>query len=206
MKTKLARTEGSQPFEKKKLFLPLFLASLMIFSAFAVILSGYGPSEEEVTGAVEYGGYEFTPHQGRGWQATVNGAPLLLRYSPFEVESLYQEVDMTPLHTLFEANKIYVSIAPEDSVRIPLQELYTHLKITLPSVFLACTQDGQDCAELPLKTCADAGEGVGVLILKEGTEEGISLEEEEHCVTLTGREQELTFFVDKLLLSLYGLL
>jgi hypothetical protein len=208
MKTKLPTTERKQSLEKKKLFLPLFLASIMVFSAFAVVLSGYNSGSPDPTGSIEYKDALFLP-QGGGWLATLSGRQLFIRYSPLELEVVHAEADFSSLHTLLTADKTYVSVTPGENVQVPLQEFYANLKPYLPALFLACTEDGGGCEELPLKTCEDAGDGVSVLLFKEAAEgleeDSFSLDEKEGCMVLTGTELSLTHYVDKFLLSFYGL-
>tara|TARA_Y100000034_G_C6908281_1_gene422211 strand:+ start:6447 stop:7055 length:609 start_codon:yes stop_codon:yes gene_type:complete len=202
MKTKLARIERKGSFQKKKLFLPIFLAAIMVFSAFAIILSSYSGEDAPENPTSDYKGYDFSSQYG-SWTSTVNGRQLTLRYSPFELESLHTEIDLAPFTTLLASEKTYLSVLPEEQTQIPLQELYTNLKPYISQIFVACAKDGIGCEELPLKTCTDASETTAVILLQEGEE--LTFENQKNCYTLTGTELALTQVIDKLILSLHGL-
>jgi hypothetical protein len=209
MKTKQPRFADQQSHtSKKKLFLPIFLGSIMIFSVFAVIFSG-PPTDAPVqdSSTQEYAGVLFT-QQGTSWSASVNNKALMLRYNPLDVSSSFPELDLTSLRTLFTAPKIYITMMPGEQVQLPLQELYTNLKPFTPTLFLACSQEGPGCEDLPLKMCSDATSASAVFFIRQNsnTASPSLTKGNEFCYTLSGKdERDLLFAIDKLLLQLYGL-
>ena len=174
----------------------------MVFSAFAIILSSYGGEDAPENPTSDYKGYLFSSQYDR-WTATVNGRQLTMRYSPFELETLYTTLDLAPIIKLLASNKAYLTIIPGERTKTPLQELYSNMKPYYAQLFLACTKDGAGCENSPLKTCKDATTTVGVFILQEG--EKVTLEGEGTCYTLTGAEEDLIKIMDKLLLALHGI-
>lgn len=200
MKTKIPPSNKKSIFTKK-LILPIFLASTMVFSMFAIILSGSNDSEEEKGRFFEYGGYRFK-NVGNIWTTTVNGREIALRYSPEILESLFEDLDLSKFETILGYKKVYLSISPGDSVELPLQEFYFNMKQFIPNLFLSCVKDGEGCEELPLKSCEDATEDFMVIILKEGSEEKLSLTVIDDCITLEGKERDLLILVDKIILQI----
>lgn len=205
MKTKTPRFEQQQKIPKKKLFLPLFLGSIMIFSVFAIIFSSPNTSSPNDSSVLEYQGYTFR-QQGTGWSTSVNGRTLNLRYNPVDVSSSFPDLDLSSLQNLFTASKIYLSFFPGEQIQLPLQELYNNLKPAYPQLFLTCVTEGPGCTDLPIKTCADATSSTAVLLLQSDpsssppTMTGTAM-----CFTLKGNERDLVILIDKLLLALAGL-
>jgi len=92
--------------------------------------------------------------------------------------------------------KIYLSINPKDRNREALYELKKNLKLQ-PLVVTACYEDNDACADMPLRTCDDATETVGVILLKESNETKVNFKY--NCLTIQGKD--LVKLVDKVTLQ-----
>lgn len=193
---------GEQPKKKGRLFLPLFLGGIMVLSTFAILFSG--PSNQDSSTSYKYGStyYRLT---SRGWEATVAGQQLLLRSGPKELVAFYSDLPLESITSLKDADKFYLSTSPDQPLQLAIRELYANENI-LPAFSLSCLKDDvKGCEQLPIKTCQQASDKIGVLILQLG--ETTSFTAENHCYTATGKTaDELTQIVDKLLLYLYGVL
>ena len=205
MKTK--KSVSSTPsLQRKKLFLPLFLAGLMVFSVFAVVLSSFGPTPDDTTTiTTTYKGYEFTSTTS-GWTTTIKGQPFLIQSHPDTLQS-FQAPELPLLTPLLTAQKIYLSVPPEHALHTPLSVLYTNLRTRFNNnAFLACTADGEGCEDLPLKTCADATTTAPVLVLdlaeNDNTLPKMTIPHP-HCYTFTAPSTTFMPLVNHFLFTLY---
>lgn len=167
-------------------------------STFAIIFSG--PSQSS-TSSYKYHGIYFrlTP---QGWESTVQGQSLVLRYGPQELESLYFDFPYAASLSLSSLQKLYLSTIPGEPIQEALRDFYLQRTI-LPPVTLACVTDVAGCEELPVKTCADATETVGVVIFQLGDQDALTVDRT--CVTLVANTTaSLTQMTDKLIYFLYG--
>jgi len=197
MKTKPSRSLELRP-QKKKWVLPAFLGGLLVLSTFAIIFSGPGQSS---TSSYKYHDIYFrlTP---QGWESTVQGQPLVLRYGPKELESLYPDFPYAASLFLLSLQKLYLSTLPGEPIQEALRDFYLQSAV-LPPVTLACVVDVSGCEELPVKGCADATETIGVVIFRVGDEDALTVDRT--CVTLVANTTtSLTQMTDTLLYFLYG--
>ena len=179
------------PFYKKKQFftilIGLFFIMLMALSAVNI-----GMNNEEET--IEYGDLEFV-QTSSGWKAYLEEGSLDLVYSP---EFLNLSLDSVNLGVFEYLEKVYISFNPGDDLGYSLYDLERNLDFN--KVVYACYEDSELCEDLPLKDCADAVDGVGVIIFKEGEEDKVSLEGS--CLNIEGKD--LLKVTDKLLLDYYA--
>jgi len=183
------------PFYKKKQFFSilvgLFFIGIMVFSALY-----YGMDKEEIQ-KVEYNGLTFV-QTNQGWMSYVNDEDsIILSYNPEEIDEEFEKVSYAHMKTL---GKVYLSTNPYDNVQSAIQELYRNGFLDQTQVVIACYEDNEACSELPLKTCEDATDFIGVIILKEANETSVNLES--NCLTIEGKN--LLMVVDKFILDQYG--
>ncbi len=166
----------------------LFIISIMVFS----VLGMWG-EDSEAQGAYEYKGIKFTSTD-YGWIGYQGDKKITLATNPKELENItinYVQPDL-----LNRLSKVYISLEYNEPVLRAVQEFEQSIKfttITMP----ACTQDSPRCADMPLKTCKDATDTVGVIVFKQSNQTEVSLIN--NCLTIQG--PELTKIVDKIVLT-----
>lgn len=186
LKTRPPKEERSN----KKVFM-FFLGGLIILIMVASAID-IGKDDEE--GAYDYNGIKFMPTT-EGWLAYLkDGRQVYIMTNPAELVNLtISEVSPSLLNSL---QKLYISYNPEEKVRAALVDFTREIKLT-PPIIPSCTVDVPQCAELPLKTCNDTDDYVGVIVFKESNETAVSMNN--NCLTIEGKDLLKT--VDKLILE-----
>ena len=173
------------------LLMGLFFISLMVFS---VLYYGLDNTNQK---KVTYRGLTFS-QTSLGWQAyTDDNQRILLQSDPstLDAENISSTVDFSFVSSL---QKIYMSFNPEDDVSAAITDFQQN-KPGSASLAAACYEDSEPCAELPLKTCEDATSTVGVILLKQGDVDTVSLDG--NCLVIEGKN--LLTIVDQLVVETY---
>ncbi len=179
---------------RRKIILPIFIALLMIFSIFGVVISSFGNSTDN-TQKIDYNGYSFV-FDGNIWFTFKDKQKIEFNFDPRELDSF----DIGKLNSLvYGNNKIYISFNPEENLENEANKLRSILSIiTQKQVFLSCYEDNKGCEELPLKTCEDSREGVLVIIIKNGE---FNIEEDSGCIGIIGESLDFYKIIDKIRLG-----
>ena len=202
MKTKTAIPEQKE--SKRKLFLPIFIAVILVMSTFGIVLSGYSGGESSQDGNSQDGNRvminerEFVQTPQGTLSVDAGGTTVYLQSAPSELSSVTTGVSTQPLRA---AKKIYLSHAPQYTTSGADCDIYNTFKPSVP-VLLACYRDGPGCENLPLKDCADAQQGTIVIKFEQGDKNSVSLTD--NCYTFIGDPIYITKIVDKLLLDSFG--
>jgi len=161
-------------------------------------LGGFSEDSSPVSpGGIQRGGATFTQQPNGRWDVKGEGFALSIQFGPDELAL----VDPVHARALQQAQKVYLTHEGGKDYLNTLADFYQNMRAFVP-VFLACVEDGPGCENLPLKTCADAGNGVAVAVVKIAEQPRVSLEGD--CYTLEGEALFLNKAVDRLLLSFVG--
>ncbi len=181
----------------RKLILPLFLAFIMVLSIFGSLIGYRGDSKTtDDPSAFTFGKATFTLQNGLyvGQQGN-------LRFYVMHDPRIVNEFIPQNVEPIFAKEKVYLSSNPKENIPLAVKILYDNLKPYV-NIFFACTKDVEGCHDLPLKTCSDAGDKVGVIVVEEGDSNEIQIKDS--CIVLNGKADKLTLLSDALLLRLYG--
>ncbi|MDD4878675.1 MAG: hypothetical protein PHO02_06620 [Candidatus Nanoarchaeia archaeon] len=149
---------------------------------------------DEKEGAYEYKGLSFAQTDA-GWVAyKPDNSQVWIMTNPAELENITIPYLNTAMLRTY--GKLYVTYNPKERVRAALNQFFKNIPVP-QLVVPACTVDVEECAELPLKNCTDAGNGVGVLLLREANETSVSFNN--NCLVIEGKE--LAKIVDKIILE-----
>ncbi|MBU2589312.1 MAG: hypothetical protein KKB39_00955 [Nanoarchaeota archaeon] len=142
----------------------------------------------------DYKGIKFV-RMNEGWSAYLDdGRQIFVLSNPAELNNLtISNVYFSGLNNL---EKIYITYNPEERVRTALSQFYNGIKLT-PRKVPACTVDIELCADVPIKTCEDATETVGIVEFKQSNV--TKVEFNNNCLLIQG--EDLTKIVDKLILE-----
>ena len=190
----------SPPEEKrgtKKLFLPLFIAGIMIMSAFGVIFGGFSDTSSPAVDGTTIAGATFSQQPTGRWDVRGEGFALNLQYGPSDLETL-EKINAAPLRT---AQKIYLSYQGGKDYLNTLPDFYQNMRSAI-TLSLACQEDGPGCEDLPLKTCADAKDDA-VVVMVTIAEQPRAIQQGS-CYQLEGDAQTLNKLIDHLILSYWG--
>lgn len=188
MKTKPPKQAAKS---RKKMYLGL-LGLLIIAIMIGSAVDLWRNNEEQ--GAFEYKGLKFVQTDA-GWVAfRADNSRILILSNPAELANM--SIPYLNVQKLNTYNKIYVTYNPKEKVRTALNQLFSNVPISAP-VVPACTVDIDLCAKSPLKTCADAGNGIGIIQLEESNQTEIRFIND--CLLIKG--VDLTKLVDKIIME-----
>ena len=192
MKVKPPLAERQQKASFKRLFIPLFLAFILILSVFGYIFAGKSSNDD----TSQYQGYSFTK-TSQGWKLISAGKTYFFYSLPDQLHDI-------PLAPLPSASKFYISgqdISFFSS--LPYRELTLNLGNAI-KLQPACAQDSPGCETYPLKTCADATSNAPVLVYLYA--EKSSLEQKENCLQIQGTTDDMIRITDAIILHSLGVL
>lgn len=177
----------SKTSNKVSLSLGLFIILLMVAS----VLNLYDMPDTENT--QEYNGLKFY-QTNAGWTANLpNKKSITINTSPKELENI--SIDSINVKNLNYLSKIYLSTNPYDTNRNALYDFQKNI-VLLPKLVSACYEDNDICANMPLKTCNDTTDSIGVIVVKEANQTKVELKD--NCLTIQG--QDLLKIIDKLII------
>ncbi|MBT3985341.1 hypothetical protein HOD38_01310 [archaeon] len=179
-------------FKRKELYtylVGIFIIMLMVLSV--VNLNSDEPEQ------VEYNGLTFVATESGFLAYTEEGEQVVVLSNPEELKEL--EIEEISLGSLTSLSKMYISLNPEDNYRNAVYDFYNNIELSTWTTE-ACYEDNELCSTLPIKTCEDATESIGVIIFKEDNETILSLDD--NCLTIQGKD--LLKVTDKLILDQYG--
>ncbi len=195
MKTKPALQEKR---DKRKLFLPIFIAVILVMSAFGVVFGGFSGEDALPQGTVQMGDAQFALQPNGRWNVKINGRSLDVQTGPYELKEIQLPSD---INDLINAQKIYISYEAGKNYLNTIPDFYNNIR-TMTTVTASCVADGPGCENLPLKTCQDAGNGVVVVELLQKEKSGMT--HEGNCYILEGDAESLNKMVDRLVLAYFG--
>ena len=178
-----------EPKRKKiKILLPIFICLIMITS----ILGFMSSSDSE---KVKYKGYVFR-EINNGWSTYIKDKQILLVNNPDELKENSTGVTLEKLNS---AQKIYLSINPEDNLFLSgLQN--NIIPFLTPKLVTACYEDTDACINLPLKDCKDAVNSIKVILVKKS--ENSKFYYKDNCLVIEGDKEEIIKSIDRLTLEL----
>lgn len=193
------REQPTKKESRKKVFLTVFLGSIMVLSVFGYIFGqGTGGNEKPAANGKTFGQYTFKMTTG-GWFTELDGRQIVFRYLPDELDAI--DVSFVPDDAL-KKSKVYLAIDPDKRFNIAERDIYYSLKPNT-NFQIACIEDKEGCAEMPLKTCKDADDSVAVIELEASNSTSVAYDN--NCITVKGDEVFVTKAVDKLLHAYLGI-
>ena len=190
------RRIGSKRKERKKqkrnqLVIGGILVLVLFASIFAYAFGGGKGSEEN---KVIYGGYEFIEKNGF-WFTEVGNLKFSFRYNPNETEQINS--NLNSLESYYD-KPLYISSDDMEST----SEIYQNLNSITQRMQLACleNEDGEcenEDEDIPTKTCED-----NFIIIREANVTEVS--QENNCVFIKGKIEDLTKITDGFLLNIIG--
>ena len=180
---------------KKKLILPIFLASIMVLSIFGGFL-GLSGGDKEDNLKFKMGNSEFVFQDGvyKGRKENLNF------YVTSDPRKLSENVPVIA-NQILGNEKVYLSYNPKEGTQLPVKIIYENLKQHI-NIFLACSVDIEECKDLPIKTCDDAKDKVGVFLVEFGEKNIIDVKDQ--CVILNGNLESLNRMSNAIILQLFG--
>ncbi len=144
---------------------------------------------------------KFSQYQG-GWITYKDNKQILIPTQPDLLQD--QQVPDISFSDLNKVGKIYFTSNPNNP--LPQQSLFSIQNNIFPylnKVIVACIEDSQACANLPLKTCSDASQETVVIQAQLSNNSITSFNN--NCLLIQGPISLITQQVDALVLQLHGI-
>lgn len=169
--------------EKKKKIKQFGLGGLLIIIIVASIL-GYSLNPAEKKNKITYHGIDFAK-DGDYWYAKIGGTQFTFKYNPEEIN---QTGYITKTLSNYQNQPLYISSDNGEAET----EIYRNIDRFILRRQYACLQ-GEKCEkQYPVKNCTD-----NFLIIRETNKS--SLREDNNCVFIEGKSEELTNLADNFL-------
>jgi hypothetical protein len=165
------------------------LIAVMLFSTLGYAFNSQDDSSSGTQG-VNYNGYNFV-EQGGLWVLQVGSAQFAFRYNPNQIERVSSEVDSL---SSYSAKPLYLQ---SESIEAEQEILRNTQGIILRSQY-ACLNNESCAGDYPIKTCQDN------FIIIEKSETGEILQQDK-CVFIRGKEEELVKLTDEFLFKMMGI-
>ena len=188
MRRIVSKEEGAKKKKRNQVILGVFLALIMVLSTIGfAIQGGLGTAPVGSENELEYNGFKFVNQNGF-WVL----GNFVFRNNPQEVEDIGPETEIKPASN-YQGKPAYIYSEDSDAEA----EIYVNLGQLAQRVQRACPV-GTTCADdLPVKTCDD-----NFIIIKESNISSIS--QENNCVFIEGKKEDLTALADQFLFKILG--
>jgi hypothetical protein len=156
--------------EKKSMWISLFIAFIMIFSAFGVIFYGYSESATKL----KYGDFTFTAMQN-GFATKIDGRQYLFTNHPAVVEGI--NISSEVVDKIKNTKMLYLTYDPNQSVVQEIAAVQFQFQSDLGNfgIFAAPAFTKKTEYSLPVVSCANATAYVPVVEFKESNYTGIDV-------------------------------
>ncbi|HLA23526.1 MAG TPA: hypothetical protein VJZ93_03270 [Candidatus Nanoarchaeia archaeon] len=178
---------------RTRLVLGFFLIFIMLFStlgyAFSYI-SNQATQNTQTAETINYNGFQFTNQNGF-WISSVNGNSFILRNNPNEVPEIISKLNGI---SSYKNKPLYIfseSIEAESEIR-------TNMAIFSERIQNACIEGASCEGNFPIKNCND-----NLIIIKKGEQESVT--QENNCVYIIGKQENLGKLADRFLLNIFGI-
>ena len=139
--------------------------------------------------SINYNGFEFI-EQNSFWILNLNEVNFIFRHNPTQVPRIASEIK--PLET-YQEKALYLyseDILAESEIKINLLQFTNGIK-------KACLKEEKCGENVPVKTCED-----NFIIIREGNQ---SITQEDNCVFIEDKKEDLTKLTDEFLFKLMGI-
>ncbi len=179
--------------DKKRKKNQLLVGGVLILIMFLSVL-GYsiGNNKENENEKIKYNGFEFT-EQGDFWILNMGNFQFSFMYNPNEVESI--KTTLNPINN-YADQPLYIYSENIEAETEVYKNLVYYNSIA-ERIQKACPEN-EECAEgLPVKNCDN-----NFIIIKESNNSAVR--QEDNCVFIDGKKEDLTKLTDSFLFKLIG--
>ncbi len=192
MRRIISRTNEEKKKRRNQLLIGGVLILVMVFS---VLGYSFGNNENASSEKMIYNGHEFALESGF-WATKIGELQFSFKYNPNETEKTSSVVNYL---NSYSAKPLYlVSTGNTEAEAEIYRNLFYQTGIA-ERVQYSCLE-GQRCEDenLPVKTCTD-----NTIIIKEG--ENREIKQQENCVFISGKKEDLTKLTDSFLYKIIGI-
>jgi len=190
MRKIVSKKEESKKGKTKQIVVGILLVFIMILSTIGYSLNNLG---EEDSKRIFYEGIEFVKEDSF-WSTKIGDFNFLFSYNPTETERIYSEMKYINEYSNLP---LYIYSENSGATREIYRNLFYYNRL-VERIQEACSV-GEKCgSEIPIKNCSN-----NFIIIKISEEKEIR--QEEKCVFISGKEEELVKITDEFLFKIMGI-
>lgn len=179
--------------KKKKrngLIIGFILIGIMLFS---ILGYSFGGKEDNNLKKLNYNGFEFVEQNGF-WIINIEGLQFFFKYNPKQIEEVNSELKYL---SHYQGKPLYIFSESNEAESEIYRNLFYQNQIVL-RIQPACLE-GKICeGDFPIKTCKD-----NFIIIKES--ENSKITQEENCIFIEGKQENLVKITDIFLFKILGI-
>ena len=172
-------------FKKIKWYHDRGTRNTVILSIFIIVLMGssvlsmYGSDDDNVN-FEKYNGHDFV-FDGATWSTFIGNEIVSIRTNPNDLKNVtINKLNLNPFNFV---QKIYITFDPDTQLNNAVTELFREIEFPA-RVHRSCPEDNEFCSELPLITCKDSDDTIGVIYLKYS--DNYNAELNDNCLVIEG--------------------
>ena len=187
-----SKEEERKKAKKNQLIIGVALVGLMVLSTFGIIVNSFG--EEENTEEINYNGYVFEESSGI-YSISLGDSDFYFRSNPLELKNIDYSSNYSKLIIDYLSQSIYI----DSTDQTIYAELYQNLFPFAQKIQPACINESTcPSANYPIKDCQE-----NIIIIRES--ENNNSYQEENCIFIEGKKENLIKLTDKFIFKLIGL-
>jgi len=165
---------------------------LILIMFFSLLGYSFNRTEEGSEGKIIYNGIEFLKEQGL-WKAKIENLLFSFQYNPNEVNKINSILN--PIENYYD-KPLYIYSESSDAGTEIYRNLFYHNQI-IERMQYACLEEEKCEENYPVKDCTN-----NFIIIKEG--ENTEVRQQDNCVFIEGKEEELIKLTDSFLFRIIG--
>jgi len=187
MRKILSKKELEKNKKTKQYIVGGILIFIMLFSTIGYAFQGSG--EESSNSKLNYNGFEFINSNGY-WELSIGTYNFLFRYNPNQVEKTDAELNY---FNSYAGKPLYIYSENSDAT----YEIYSNLNQIVERMQSACPESEICNKDIPTKNCEN-----NFIIIRESETNKIT--QNENCVFIEGKSENLTQLTDEFLFKIIG--
>jgi hypothetical protein len=194
MRNLTSKQEEAKKQKRNQMTLGIILVIVMFGSVFAIVVDSFNSEPLETQEKITYFGYEFKLINNY-YVLEVGEYIFYFLSDPNDLVSLEKEVKLTKVLSNYIGKVLYIDSTNE----VASQQLHQNIYPYTQRIQYACINE-TTCEDenLPIKTCEE-----NVIVVRESEENKIY--QEENCIFVEGKKEDLLKLTDSLILNLIGL-
>lgn len=190
-----SREKHEKKNRRNQLVIGIVLIGIMISGTIGYSFLSKNTSDTEYNKVI-HNGFEFVEKEGF-WYMQIEDSLFLFRFNPKQTEIDNINTSITKKINGYYNKPLYIYSEDIDAE----YEIYRNMNSFVQRIQMACI-DKKDCSDesYPIKTCED-----NFIIISESDTETPSITQEENCIFIKGKNEELVKLSDEFLFKTLGI-
>ena len=190
MRTIISKKDEQKKAKRNQFILSIILIMVMFSSIVGYSLSGLNETNSK---SIVYNGINFVQNNNL-WYANIGDFQFSFFYNPTEVEQINSELNLL---NQYKNLPLYIYSENSDAEAEIYRNLFYSNQV-IQRMQYACLETEECAEEIPIKNCSD-----NFIIIKKSEENKII--QQENCVFIEGKEEDLIKLSDSFLFKIMGI-